>query len=606
MNGRPENGWWSRPRAHSERPALLNPLSLVGAAGGAALLAYAYLAEGGAVAGPGARARLATLAPFVAAWLVIVAVCLWRGLGYGLRASALLLSAYAVAAALFVRQGLSGSGRLWLATLPALVVALLGSRWVTAASLFSIVVYTALTLLVGLEWTPPDAPSPAGLRQWLGQGGDFLMVMTALILVLRYVERDRAETLEEAEAARKQLEIGKRRLADLTRQVRRQSAQLQAAAGVARAGASTLDLDALLDEAVEQMLKGFEWMGVHGVGCFLLDGSAEAAVLKAVASRMAPAPLREGDRWSLDQQSAVAASIVDGEVQVAAGADDRATPGETSAPEGYSEIALPLRSGGHTLGAMSLLIEGDARDVAPGGGDLDQIQAVVDAVAVIIHNAQLSNQTEAALEELETVRRRYSTEEWARFLAENADVRVDYTVPEVEAGDADLVERARRLAMEQGRPVAMDRPADSAAGSAQTEGALVVPLRLRGRVIGTVALHETRRKPAWTAEDVALAETVAEEMAHTVETLRLMDDSQRRLARERLVGEVTARMRETLDVESVLRSGAVGIREAMGLPAVTVRLADGHGDCGADGRGEETCVESGSETRRDRRLDEGV
>ncbi|MFW6135627.1 MAG: GAF domain-containing protein [Chloroflexota bacterium] len=579
MNGRREEGWWSRPRAHSERIALLNRLSLVGAAGGAALLAYATLAQGGALAGPGAGARLATLAPFVASWLAMVVVCVWRGAGYGPRASALVLGAYGVAAALFVRQGLSGSGRLWLATLPALVLALLGSRWVTTASLFSIIVYAALTLLVGLGgWSPPDAPSPAALRQWLGQGGDFLMVMTALILVLRSVERDRAETLEEADAARKQLEVGKRKLADLTRQVRRQSAQLEAAAGVAGAGASTFDLDTLLDEAVEQMLNGFEWMGVHCVGCFLLDKSGEAAVLKAVASKTAPAPLSEGDRWSLDQQSAVTASIVDGEVQVAAGADDRATPGETSAPQGHSEIVLPLRSGAHTLGAMSLLMAGDARDVAPGGGDLDQIQAVVDAAAVIIHNAQLSDQTEAALEELETVRRRYATEEWARFLAERADVRVDYTVPGVEPGDGDLLQRARRLAMEQDQPVAMDQAADSAAGSAQTEGTLVVPLRLRGQVIGTVALHETRRKPAWTAEDVALAETVAEEMAHTVETLRLMDDSQRRLVRERLVGEVTARMRETLDVESVLRSGAVGIREAMGLPAVTVRLADGHRD----------------------------
>jgi hypothetical protein len=71
---------------------------------------------------------------------------------------------------------------------------------------------------------------------------------------------------------------------------------------------------------------------------------------------------------------------------------------------------------------------------------------------------------------------------------------------------------------------------------------------------------------------VALAESVAQEIAQTVENLLLMDESRRRLARERLIGDVAARMRESLDVESVLKTGAVGIREAMGLPAVTVRL----------------------------------
>ncbi len=71
-----------------------------------------------------------------------------------------------------------------------------------------------------------------------------------------------------------------------------------------------------------------------------------------------------------------------------------------------------------------------------------------------------------------------------------------------------------------------------------------------------------------------MAETMAQEIAQTIETLRLMDESRRHLARERLVGEVAARMRESLDVEGVLKTGAVEIREAMGLPAVTVRLAE--------------------------------
>jgi GAF domain-containing protein len=217
----------------------------------------------------------------------------------------------------------------------------------------------------------------------------------------------------------------------------------------------------------------------------------------------------------------------------------------------------------------------EVRELASNEGDIDHLQGVADQVAVAVQNTQLFSETQAALAELEALRQRHSTEEWTRFLAKRSDFHVDYVAPGAEASDDGFVREARKLTIEANRPVARDNSTvDSHGASDRAEGALVVPLRLRGQPIGTIALHETRRRPAWTAEDVALTETVAQEVSQTVENLLLMDESRRRLARERLIGDVVAQMRESLDVESVLKTGAVGIREAMGLSAVTVRLTD--------------------------------
>jgi GAF domain-containing protein len=260
--------------------------------------------------------------------------------------------------------------------------------------------------------------------------------------------------------------------------------------------------------------------------------------------------------------------VVDDNVQIV-------TRSVEGAEEVLSEIALPLRSADRILGAMSLLSVQEVQELASREGDIDQLQGVVDQVAVAIQKAQHFSEAQAAMAELEALRRRYSTEEWARFLAQRSDFQVDYTAPGAETSDDGFMREARKLAREANRPVARDNSSvDSQGASDATEGALVVPLRLRGQPIGTIALHETRRKPTWTAEDVALTETVAQEVAQTVENLLLMAESRRRLARERLIGDVVAQMRESLDVESVLRTGAVGIREAMDLPAVTVRLTD--------------------------------
>jgi hypothetical protein len=62
-------------------------------------------------------------------------------------------------------------------------------------------------------------------------------------------------------------------------------------------------------------------------------------------------------------------------------------------------------------------------------------------------------------------------------------------------------------------------------------------------------------------------------VGEAIENARLFEQARRRADRERLVSEVTASMR-VLDSETVLKTAAQGIRQAMGLPAVTVRLAD--------------------------------
>jgi GAF domain-containing protein len=61
-------------------------------------------------------------------------------------------------------------------------------------------------------------------------------------------------------------------------------------------------------------------------------------------------------------------------------------------------------------------------------------------------------------------------------------------------------------------------------------------------------------------------------LGQALESARLYQDTQRRAARERLVGEVTARMRETLDMDAVLQTAVQQMRQALGLHDVTIRL----------------------------------
>jgi GAF domain-containing protein len=72
-----------------------------------------------------------------------------------------------------------------------------------------------------------------------------------------------------------------------------------------------------------------------------------------------------------------------------------------------------------------------------------------------------------------------------------------------------------------------------------------------------------------------LLEGLAEQMGQALESARLYQDTQRRAARERMVSEITARMRETLDVDTVLRTAIREMGTALGIPRVEVRMATG-------------------------------
>ena len=110
-------------------------------------------------------------------------------------------------------------------------------------------------------------------------------------------------------------------------------------------------------------------------------------------------------------------------------------------------------------------------------------------------------------------------------------------------------------------------------GAEEERSALVAPITLRGLVIGALGVHDENARQ-WTEEEIVLIEAVAERVALAAENLRLLDETQRRAARERAIAEVSARISESLDLERVLMSAASEMRQTLGLDDLVVRLIE--------------------------------
>ncbi len=101
---------------------------------------------------------------------------------------------------------------------------------------------------------------------------------------------------------------------------------------------------------------------------------------------------------------------------------------------------------------------------------------------------------------------------------------------------------------------------------------ILVPISVGERWIGI--LSAGRNEPStFTDEFVRGYETLASQAAIALESIRLLEETQQRAERERLIGEITTRMRETLDIDTVLQTAIREMSQVLNLSQVEVRIA---------------------------------
>jgi len=351
------------------------------------------------------------------------------------------------------------------------------------------------------------------------------------------------------------------RVADRTR-------GLQAAAEVASATTLVLDPDELLQQVVNLVRERFD---LYYVGLFLLDEERQFAVLRAGTGEAGQEMLAQKHALRVGGDSMIGQCTFRTEARIALDVGKEAVRFDNPLlPDTRSEMALPLIARGTVIGAMTVQSVAEA---AFDEAEVAIMQTMADQVAVAIDNARLFAEAQSTLGEMEATQQRYLGRAWAEYVLGAEKTDYETKLPGVAPlGDAVLPE-IRRVVEQQGA-VMLDGDGSGEGG----RSALVAPITLRGKIIGALGIHDDAGTRQWAADDVVLIDAVAERLALAVDNLRLLDETQRRAATERLTAEVTARVRETLDVETVLKTAVDEIYQALGLEKVAIRLATGEAD----------------------------
>jgi len=352
------------------------------------------------------------------------------------------------------------------------------------------------------------------------------------------------------------------RVSERTQDLETRSDQLEAAAEVGRITSSILDVDELIQTSVQLILDRFN---LYYVGLFLLDQPREYAVLRAGTGEAGKAMLARKHMIRIGE-GMIGWAVANDQSRVAAFAGEDAVRLATKElPETRSEAAIPLHSRGQVFGAISVQ---STRPRSFDESTMAILQTVADLLSVAIENARLYTETETALKSTQRAYSELSREDWLNILQKRPDLSFRSDRRGVQPA-SDTWTTEMRKAWIQGTTVT---PAKN--NGSEKVYPMAIPIKVRGNVIGVIQTHKTEQAGGWTEAEKIMLETIIEQIGVALDSARLYEETQIQANNERLIGEISTHMRETLDVGTVLQTAARELRSVLNLAEVEIRMGN--------------------------------
>ncbi|MFN8433787.1 MAG: cache domain-containing protein [Anaerolineales bacterium] len=320
--------------------------------------------------------------------------------------------------------------------------------------------------------------------------------------------------------------------------------QYEAIAKVAQAISTQKNLQELLPQVTNVISEQF---GFYHVGIFLNDALNKYAVLVAANSAGGKRMLNRGHQLKVGAQGIVGYATGMKRPRIALNVgDDSVYFNNPDLPDTRSEVALPLMESGNILGAL------DVQSTEPNAfseKDLEVLSILAELVSIAIENAKLYEKMDRSLAEAEAASRQFFRENWNRLAEEYRIAGYRYT-----AGGATSLSTAQN---ESPNSVPSDRRQ------------VQVPIIMRGQEIGELSVVIPKDENI-KADQMDLIKAVADRVAVIAENARLFDETTRRAERERLVTDISTKIRSTNDPQVMIETAINELREALKVSRIEI------------------------------------
>ena len=301
-------------------------------------------------------------------------------------------------------------------------------------------------------------------------------------------------------------------------------------------------LDELLPRITDLISERFSF---YHTGIFLNDSQQTFSILRAANSEGGQHMLTRGHRLLIGKQGIVGTVAATGEPRIAMDVGEDAIYFDNpDLPTTRSEMALPLKSGENIIGVLDVQSE---REAAFDDEDIYVLSILADQVSIAIENSRLYDETQRSLTEVETLYRQYLRQAWDRVPKEQQLEGYQYKVGGV-------------------KPIQKEKIQLKPKPEKQLQE-IAIPIALRGESIGTLAVQIPKEEPV-TADQMDVIKAVADRVAISVENARLFNETTKRAERERLVSEITTKIRNKTDPNQMIQVALSELKKSLGATRV--------------------------------------
>ena len=379
---------------------------------------------------------------------------------------------------------------------------------------------------------------------------------------------------------------------------RSQINKIQTAAEIARDISSALNLDELLLKAVNLIRERFNF---YHASIFLIDSAQKNAVIREATGEAGAQLKRVGHKLAVGSKSIVGFVSGQGEPLVVNDTTKDATHlPNPMLPDTRAEAAIPLKIGDRILGVL------DVQSTTPysfSPNDINTFQTLADQLAIAVNNTELFAETQehlsqhrllhhittsaasgttleealtSAVEGLQVTlggdrvtillsddeRKKLVVKAWVGYSEDASDLIVPFG-----SGITGWVASHRKPL----RVNDISQDTRYIQVSPNTRSELALPLIFRNDILGVLNV-ESEHIGAYNENDEEMLGTLAGSLAAIIANARLVEQIRRQAERERLLHEISSKIRRSTDMQTILSTTIQELRRVTGARKTQIDL----------------------------------
>jgi GAF domain-containing protein len=354
----------------------------------------------------------------------------------------------------------------------------------------------------------------------------------------------------------------------------------------------------LLNRAVTLIRERFNF---YHAAIFLVDSMNEYAVIREATGEAGMQMKRAGHKLKVGSKSIVGYVTGSGEPLVVNDTSREATYyANPLLPETRGEVAIPLKVGQRVLGALDVQ---SARSYSFGEEDVSVLRILADQMAIAVINSELFADTQEHLSQHRLLHHVTTAAASGTTLEESlnsatqglqvtlggdrvsilladkakkslkvkayAGYSEEITEVEIPFGEGITGWVAAHLQLQRINDVAQDSRYIQMGSNVRSE--LAVPLSYRGDLLGVLNV-ESDQAGAYNENDEEMLGTLAGSLAAIISNARLIDQVRRQVDHERMLFEVTSKIRRSTDMQTIMATTTGELSKVLGARRAQIKF----------------------------------